>query len=291
MNGKDLWKALGDIDPKYIQEAEEFPKRSRRPRWQPAVACFAVVVIGAAIVVPNLLLSSGIVNNWTGIGNTTPWNWLGNSQGELSGGVTGSLSVNLNDVPVNEISGLPQGDMAYLALMEDQRVSWTKEQVEDYYSLNFDTITVPEDMKAETDLSQGMSVWINDDGTMRFDGLQLYFAQDPPQQEYPEGTERSLTLTASKIGLLNLSESLYLTDTVKTWTFQGTKITIGYCQADHAPYDETTHAPAGTYPVYTAEFEYNGALYRLIGQRVTRREIVTAVATLLSQGEEVEITS
>ena len=60
---------------------------------------------------------------------------------------------------------------------------------------------------------------------------------------------------------------------------------------DYGPYDETTHAPAGSYPVYTAEFTYNGAQFRLVGQRLTRREMVTAIATLLSQGEEVEITS
>ena len=60
----------------------------------------------------------------------------------------------------------------------------------------------------------------------------------------------------------------------------------------YGPYDETTHAPAGTYyPVYTAEFEYGGAQYRLVGQRISRRDMVTAVATLLSQGEDVEIIS
>ena len=44
-------------------------------------------------------------------------------------------------------------------------------------------------------------------------------------------------------------------------------------------------------PEYKAEFNYNGAQFRLVGQRLTRREMVTASATLLSQGEEVEVTS
>ena len=216
----------------------------------------------------------------------------GSGKESVSSGWEEGIQVSLSDVPVNQLSSLPQSDLSYLALMEDQRTTWTKEQVEDYYGLHFDTMEVPAGMQAQTDLSQGMPVWINDDGSIRFDGLKLYFTQDASQQEYPEGTEKSLSLTASKIGLLNLSDSLYRTDTVKTWRFQGTEITIGYCAMSCGPYDETTHAPAGTYyPVYTAEFEYGGAQYRLVGQRISRRDMVTAVATLLSQGEDVEIIS
>lgn len=310
MNGKDLWKALNDVEEKYLQEAEDRPKRSfwARHWWQPVAACFAVVMIGAAIVVPNWLFSSSIgsdrligfsyFDSWTGIGGdlyTSPWDWftdhLFHGFEESDPSTDLPISISLQDVPVNAISGAPQSDLSYVALLEEQRTTWTKEQVEDYYGLNFDTLAVPEGMKAETDLSQGMSVWVNDDGSMRFDGLRLNFVEDPPREEYPEGTEKSLTLSASKIGLLNLSDSLYLTDTVKTWRFQGVEITIGRCRMDYGPYDETTHQPAGTYALYTAEFEFNGAQYRLVGQRMTRREMVTAVATLLSQGEEVEITS
>ena len=155
--------------------------------------------------------------------------------------------------------------------------------------MDFDTLSVPEDLEAVADLSQGMAVWENQDGTMRFDGLLLSYQSTG--QEDPEETQRSLSLHGSKIGLLALSDSLYLTEEVKTWNFQGVEITLGYCQMDYGPYDETTHAPAGSYPVYTAEFTYNGAQFRLVGQRLTRREMVTAIATLLSQGEEVEVTS
>ena len=309
MNGKDLWKAFNDVEEKYLQEAEEFPKRSRLRRhwWQPAAACFAVVMIGAAIVVPNWLFSSSIgsdrligfeqFGSWGGIGDmTNPWDWFtglfgGSGEESVSSGREEGIQVSLSNVPVNQISGVPQSDLSYLALMEEQRTTWTQEQVEDYYGLHFDTMEVPAGMQAQTDLSQGIPVWINDDGSMRFDGLKLYFTQDSSRQEYPEGTEKSLTLTASKIGLLNLSDSLYLTDTVETWRFQGVEITIGYCAMSCGSYDETTHAPAGAYPVYTAEFEYGGAQYRLVGQRISRRDMVTAVATLLSQGEEVEIIS
>ena len=309
MNGKDLWKAFNDVEEKYLQEAEEFPKRSRLRRhwWQPAAACFAVVMIGAAIVVPNWLFSSSIgsdrligfeqFGSWGGIGDmTNPWDWFtglfgGSGEESVSSGREEGIQVSLSNVPVNQISGVPQSDLSYVALMEEQRTTWTQEQVEDYYGLHFDTMEVPAGMQAQTDLSQGIPVWINDDGSMRFDGLKLYFTQDSSRQEYPEGSEKSLTLTASKIGLLNLSDSLYRTDPVETWRFQGVEITIGYCAMSCGSYDETTHAPAGPYPVYTAEFEYGGAQYRLVGQRISRRDMVTAVATLLSQGEEVEIIS
>ena len=227
---------------------------------------------------------------------TNPWDWFtglfgGSGEESVSSGREEGIQVSLSNVPVNQISRVPQSDLSYVALMEEQRTTWTQEQVEDYYGLHFDTMEVPAEMQAQTDLSQGIPVWINDDGSMRFDGLKLYFTQDSSRQEYPEGTEKSLTLTASKIGLLNLSDSLYRTDTVETWRFQGVEITIGYCAMSCGSYDETTHAPAGAYPVYTAEFEYGGAQYRLVGQRISRRDMVTAVATLLSQGEEVEIIS
>ena len=292
MKGKDLWEALGEIDPKYIQEAELSGRsRTRRQKWQAAAACFLVIAMSAAIVVPNLLWSQDSIL-WGGIGDDSQ------DQSGQQVPITGSdsaentIQISLSDVPVNVISGLPQEemtDMSYVALMSEDQITWSQEQVESYYGLDFDTLSVPEDLEAVTDLSQGMAVWENEDGTMRFDGLLLSYQSTG--QDDPEGTQRSLSLHGSKIGLLGLSDSLYLTEEVKTWNFQGTEITLGYCQMDYGPYDETTHTPAGSYPVYTAEFTYNGAQFRLVGQRLTRREMVTAIATLLSQGEEVEITS
>ena len=292
MKGKDLWEALGEIDPKYIQEAELSGRsRTGRQKWQAAAACFLVIAMGAAIVVPNLLWSQDSIL-WGGISGDSQ------DQSGQQTPITGSdsaentIQISLSDVPVNVISGLPEGemtDMSYVALMSEDQITWSQEQVESYYGLDFDTLSVPEDLEAVTDLSQGMAVWENEDGTMRFDGLLLSYQSTG--QEDPEGTQRSLSLHGSKIGLLGLSDSLYLTEEVKTWNFQGVEITLGYCQMDYGPYDETTHAPAGSYPVYTAEFTYNGAQFRLVGQRLTRREMVTAIATLLSQGEEVEITS
>lgn len=293
MRGKDLWEALGEIDPKYIQEAEQLPGRSpaRWQKWQAAAACFLVIAIGAAIVAPNLLWNQDSLL-WSGIGGYSQ------DQSGQQAPITGSgtsqntIQIHLSDIPVNVISGLPEGemtDMSYVALMSEDQITWSKEQVESYYGLDFDALSVPEDLKAVTDLSQGMAVWENEDGTMRFDGLLLSYQSTG--QDDPEGTQRSLSLHGSKIGLLGLSDSLYLTEEVKTWNFQGTEITLGYCQMDYGPYDETTHAPAGSYPMYTAEFTYNGAQFQLVGQRLTRREMVTAIATLLSQGKEVEITS
>lgn len=292
MKGKDLWEALGEIDPKYIQEAELSGRsRTGRQKWQAAAACFLVIAMGAAIVVPNLLWSQDSIL-WGGISGDSQ------DQSGQQTPITGSdsaentIQISLSDVPVNIISGLPEGemtDMSYVALMSEDQITWSQEQVESYYGLDFDTLSVPEDLEAVADLSQGMAVWENEDGTMRFDGLLLSYQSTG--QDDPEGTQRSLSLHGSKIGLLALSDSLYLTEEVKTWNFQGVEITLGYCQMDYGPYDETTHAPAGTYPVYTAEFTYNGAQFRLVGQRLTRREMVTAIATLLSQGEEVEITS
>lgn len=292
MKGKDLWEALGEIDPKYIQEAELSGRsRTGRQKWQAAAACFLVIAMGAAIVVPNLLWSQDSIL-WGGISGDSQ------DQSGQQTPITGSdsaentIQISLSDVPVNIISGLPEGemtDMSYVALMSKDQITWSQEQVESYYGLDFDTLSVPEDLEAVADLSQGMAVWENEDGTMRFDGLLLSYQSTG--QEDPEKTQRSLSLHGSKIGLLALSDSLYLTEEVKTWNFQGVEITLGYCQMDYGPYDETTHAPAGSYPVYTAEFTYNGAQFRLVGQRLTRREMVTAIATLLSQGEEVEVTS
>lgn len=292
MKGKDLWEALGEIDPKYIQEAELSGRsRTGRQKWQAAAACFLVIALGAAIVVPNLLWSQDSIL-WGGISGDSQ------DQSGQQTPITGSdsaentIQINLSDIPVNVISGLPEGemtDMSYVALMSEDQITWSQEQVESYYGLDFDTLSVPEDLEAVADLSQGMAIWENEDGTMRFDGLLLSYQSTG--QDDPEGTQRSLSLHGSKIGLLALSDSLYLTEEVKTWNFQGVEITLGYCQMDYGPYDETTHAPAGSYPVYTAEFTYNGAQFQLVGQRLTRREMVTAIATLLSQGEEVEVTS
>ena len=207
MKGKDLWEALGEIDPKYIQEAELSGRsRTGRQKWQAAAACFLVIALGAAIVVPNLLWSQDSIL-WGGIGGDSQ------DQSGQQTPITGSdsaentIQISLSDVPVNIISGLPEGemtDMSYVALMSEDQITWSQEQVESYYGLDFDTLSAPEDLEAVADLSQGMAVWENEDGTMRFDGLLLSYQSTG--QEDPEETQRSLSLHGSKIGLLALSD-------------------------------------------------------------------------------------
>lgn len=143
MKGKDLWEALGEIDPKYIQEAELSGRsRTGRQKWQAAAACFLVIAMGAAIVVPNLLWSQDSIL-WGGISGDSQ------DQSGQQTPITGSdsaentIQISLSDVPVNIISGLPEGemtDMSYVALMSEDQITWSQEQVESYYGLDFDTL-------------------------------------------------------------------------------------------------------------------------------------------------------
>ena len=290
MNGKDLWNALGEIDPKYIQEAEELPKRthSLRRGMQGMAACLAIVLLSTAIMAPSLLYPSW--SGWSGIGELMPEHqqWLGGlldgapQQTEISSG--GVMSISLSQVPVNQMELPEPASSHYPALMEEDRTHWTKAQAEEYYGLDLDVLSVPVGMEAVADLSGGMDVWINQDGSMRFDGLLLRYEKD--SGEYPSGTCPSLTLRASKIGLLEASLPVYETDTVQTWEFQGTQITVGLCQPE--VYDETG-ASTESYPVYVLSFTYQGAQFQLEGVRTDLAEMVRAAATLLSGEESVEV--
>lgn len=288
MNGKDLWNALGEIDPKYIQEAEELPKRthSLRRGMQGMAACLAIVLLSAAIMAPSLLHPS-----WSGIGGLMPEHlqWLGGlltyAPQELDGSSSGVMSISLSQVPVNQMELSRPTGSHYPALMEEDRTHWTKAQAEEYYGLDFDVLSVPVGMEGVADLSGGMDVWINQDGSMRFDGLLLRYEKD--SGEYPSGTCPSLTLRASKIGLLEASLPVYETEPVQTWEFQGTQITVGLCQPE--AYDKTG-ASTESYPVYVLSFTYQGAQFQLEGVRTNLAEMVRAAATLLSGEESVEVT-
>ena len=63
MNAKKFSNAMSELDTKYVDEALNYKKKAKKPRWikwGAMVACFAVIVVTAVSILPNYLNQQGV---------------------------------------------------------------------------------------------------------------------------------------------------------------------------------------------------------------------------------------
>ena len=57
----------------------------------------------------------------------------------------------------------------------------------------------------------------------------------------------------------------------------------------YGPYDPETHAPAGYYDMYVAEWEQEGVEYQLVADQMELEDVVKVVASMIYGQEEILI--
>ena len=68
-----------------------------------------------------------------------------------------------------------------------------------------------------------------------------------------------------------------------------TPVTFGYRSMPYGPYDPLTHAPAGHYDMYVAEFSLDGIQYQIVAEQLAFEELVKVVSSVVSGCAEVEV--
>lgn len=290
-----LYDSITDVDNRFIQEAAEIPeiRKKRTTRWMKLgtwAACFCFLAAGAILWHFSSIPSDRPPHGETQIG-------IGTQPGEVQpeGTVPESpISVRLSDITFNRLSD-QQLDASRLwrdpALYEE--VFWDEKAVQEYYGRALTPAYIPEGLLAGSGNGTGNAYIQKSDGKIIEDKMWLNFYHAYYEDGNPKLTDdipalKGFQLHASKLGIV-LGCGLYILpeNEVETSDIGGTAVTFGYRPMEYGPYDPETHEPAGSYDLYTAEFEHEGVQYEIVTEQLEKTEIVKIVSSII-YGEEIE---
>lgn len=279
MTGYGLCELLGEVNPAYVQEARRQPAPApSRGKWGLRVACFAAGF---------LLLTASLTGNPK------------SSQEPMTDAASplAPAFVSMGDIRVNEIAGDTVGiDMVKRWYDPEQYryEDWDWEQVTAYYGRELTPAYLPAGLTGAPSNGTVQAVR-KPDGTVVEDTVRLAFYHDYYEDGSPMLTRDvaaplGFSLTASRLGL---DQGCFYLDPQGTErsvsTVLGTEVTFGHCNASYGPYDPQTHAPAGFYDIYVAEFEQDGILFCLIAEQLDLEEVVRVAASLISGQAVVDV--
>lgn len=304
---KLLYDGISGIRDDFIKEARTAAFQKTAPawrRWGTLAACLAVVIAAAAFILPDraplgkdtppdgATLPAGID---TPIGPTADDSDKATLPAVIEPPVETAPEpaerphVSLEGLVFNELDALLDGALWYPPDLYHQ-VSWGREEVTAYYGTDLMPPYVPEGLTAS---GYGGYIFIDNDGAVVRDTVFLDFHPVYPEPvsvldiQAPEG----YTITVSKLGIMD--DVVYILPgdgEIAASQIAGIPVTLGHRTMTYGPYDPDTHAPAGTYDLYTAAFQQNGISYEIIANRVPREEFVKFVSSILT-GCEVSVDS
>lgn len=268
MRGNELLDRMELIDPSYVEAAEIRPnKKTTRVRWGTAAACFIVIGMAAAAVLPNRL----------------------DPQGTISPPAS-EIHVSMDDIFFNEVNIAPDAARVWRDPEQYDWLQWDRDAVTEYYGKDLTPAYIPDGLTAAADNGTAF-VLADKNGSIAEDTLWLGFYHDYYEDGSPKLTEhvaavQGFSLSASKIGLLH--DCLYLLpeNEAKPSDIGGTTVTFGHRSMPYGPYDPDTHEPSGYYDMYVADFTFAGIEYQLVAEQMEAEEVVKVVSSII-YGEEV----
>ena len=291
-----LYDSLTDVDNHFIQEAAEIPEigKKRTTLWIKLgawAACFCFLAAGAFMWHFSSIPSHQPPHGDTQIGiGTQP------SEVQPEGTVSESpIAVRLSDITFNQLSD-QRLDASRLWMDPElyEEVFWDEKAVQEYYGRDLVPAYIPEGLLAGSGNGTGTAYIQKSDGKVIEDGMWLNFYHAYYDDGNPRPTEEILAykgfqLRASRLGIV-LGCGLYILpeNEVETSDIGGTAVTFGYRPMEYGPYDPETHEPAGSYDLYTAEFEHEGIKYEIVTEQLEKTEIVKIVSSIIF-GEEIEV--
>lgn len=181
-------------------------------------------------------------------------------------------------IHINEITGVQ-------AVSIDQKLAFpenalTKELTQDeaigYLGRDVRPQSLPDGLKQEENDAYLFAEL--PDGRVVYDQFIFWFREDSGEEYNP--LCRQLTLTASKTGLVSDCVYLYPQAYQKSY-IGGVEIKLGHQEVSYGPYDELTHAPAGTYDRYVAELTVDGVECELVADNLTQQEFIDALVSII----------
>lgn len=110
------------------------------------------------------------------------------------------------------------------------------------------------------------------------------FSEPLPDGIAYDPTQRRLTMEVAR-DAVPLRDYGFLQEEETASYIGGVPLSVGRAVMTYGPYDAETHAPAGSYDVYTAEFVYDGIGYFLYSDNLTQQEFIKILCSLFPAGE------
>lgn len=287
MNAKLFSVAISEVNDKYYEEAACYQcKKHGWVRWSAMAACLAGMIFAAFSVLPNYLNQQGTTppNNPNGIISENPDN------GTLP--EPPIIHISMDKIYFNEIAELIDAARLWRDPELYDNIVWDRNSVIDYYGKDLTPAYVPDGLTAASD--NGTATVIADkSGKIVEDAVWLSFRHDYYGDGSPKLTEgvaatKGVSITASKIGILN--DCLYILpeNEVKTSDIDGTAVTFGYRSMPYGPYDAETKEPSGYYDMYVAEFEHDDIEYQVVAEQMEAEDVVKVVSSII-YGEKITV--
>ena len=291
MNAEKLSCAMLEISDRFIWEAAEYRAKSRRPawvKWSVAAACAVFVCVAAFIALPGLL--NGDVRR--GADSAGP-SAIGITRAPAAPDNKRAFQIKLQAVSFNEISGFSDAARRYYDPALYDTAVWDAARVADYFGRDLTPPYIPNGLSAAAD-NGSAAVVVGKDGAVVEDTVQLsfyhaYYGDGSPRLTDAVAACKGFSLTASKIGLVKDCCYLLPENELKVSYIAETPVTFGYRSMPYGPYDPLTHAPAGHYDMYVAEFSLDGIQYQIVAEQLAFEELVKVVSSVVSGCAEVEV--
>ena len=289
MKQEEFCEILGGVNEAYVQQARE-PGKAKLPAWLPwsAAACFVAAVAAVVAVVPNYGNHFGVVppDSQSGMAE-------GNFQGDASS-TAGILPVYMETIMVNEVTGFLDAARVWRDPERYEAALWDPSAIRAYYGKELTPPYVPEGLSASPGNGTAQAILRKEDGAVVEDTVWLgfyhaYYEDGSPQLTEGIAARKGFSITASRVGLLGDCIYLLPENERATSAIGGVAVTFGYRSMPYGPYDPETHAPAGYYDMYVAEWEQEGVEYQLVADQMELEDVVKVVASMIYGQEEILI--
>ncbi len=272
MNGKDVLFGMSYIDEQLVQDlllAREEPKDSTGNRRRAPLLQAGKLRRFSLLAACTLLIFVGTY-------------WLGNQHGISEEPLFSTISI--DDIAVNALAAYSSGKRVYHFPEDCRAETWTEREIKQYFGRSLVPSYLPEGLQASPN-NDKKTVYLRGD-TVYFAALSVDFYHAFDENDTPiftEGVaaEKGFTLTAWKQELTRDYSWGTEEDTLKTTEIGGTEVIFGYRAMDYGPYDEKTHAPAGSYDLYVATFTLGDVHYEVVSHQLPLEEVVKIVEAFI----------
>lgn len=293
MKTKTFSYAMNEINDKYIEEAIGYIPKSKNHtwyKWGAAAACFLVLCTAAAVLAARL---SGQTDTQS---PEPPSGILANAPDTSAADTaqpTATLHIDPNSIHVNEMDASADTVRIWYDPELYDTVFWDRDAVIAYYGTDLSPAYIPSGLIPAPGNGTA-SVIMRKDQTIAEDTIGLSYYHDYYEDGSPRLTEdvaavKGLSITASRLGLLNDCCYILPEDEENVSDIGGIPVTIGCRSMPYGPYDPETHEPSGYYDLYVAEFEYEDIEYQIIAEQLELEELVKVTASIIHGSDDIVI--
>ena len=181
MNTKKFSDAMSELDTKYVDEALNYKKKARKPRWikwGAVAACLTVMLFTALSVLPSYFRQQGTApaDNPNEVIADDPTDTTDHTTP-----ATSEIHISMSNIAMNQIDDSYNTDYARYDPETDVEVFWNREDIIAYYGTDLVPAYIPDGFSASEDNSKAIA-YIGQDGSVVEDTVYLDFYSDEAAQ-------------------------------------------------------------------------------------------------------------